>query len=86
MTYINPEDYEPDGEALDRMTRAQLAELPGPERTVADVLDEWNRREHGVISSSHGAGLFLDLLAAEGYRVTPIDAPDLSELLPPPTD
>lgn len=86
MTYTNPEDYELDGEDLDRMTRDQLAELPGPERMVAQVLDDWNRRENGVTSSSHGVGLFLDLLAAEGFCVTPIEEPALSELLPPPTD
>jgi hypothetical protein len=59
---------------LDALTRDQLAELPGPERAVADVLDDWNHREHGVMSSNHGVGLFLDLLATEGYRVTPIEA------------
>lgn len=79
----NPEDYEPD---LDTLTRADLAELPGPASTLADVLDEWNHREHGVTSSHHGVGLFLELLADRGYRVTPIEASDIAELLPPSTD
>ena len=86
MTSTNPENYDPDGADLDRMTRDQLAELPGPEHAVAQVLDEWNHRSHGLISSSHGVGLFLDLLAVEGYRVTPIQEIDPSDLLPPSTD
>lgn len=74
-------------EDLDRLTRAQLGELDGPAATVADVLDEWLVRLHGVTSSSHGAGLFLDLLAAEGWRVTAIDpGPSLDELLGKPTE
>lgn len=79
----DPDGYEPDGAALDRMTRAQLAELHGPERAVADILDDWLRREHGVISSSHGVGMFLDLLAEAGYQIMPITA-DCSIL--PPTE
>jgi hypothetical protein len=58
-------------EDLDQLTRDQLADLDGPAHAVAAVLDEWNHREHGVTSSSHGVGLFLDLLAAEGLQVTP---------------
>jgi len=73
-------------EDLDTLTRADLAELSGPAYTVACVLDDWNRQHNGVISGSHGAGLFLDLLAAEGYRVTPIVVPTLDRLLPPPTE
>jgi hypothetical protein len=71
---------------LDTLTRADLAELSGPAYTVACVLDDWNRRHNGVISGSHGVGLFLDLLAAEGYRVEPIMVAPLGELLPPPTE
>lgn len=56
----------------DDLTRAQLAERAGPESVVAGVLDDWLMRLHGVTSSAHGVGLFLDLLAAEGYRVTEI--------------
>lgn len=69
---------------LDTLTRADLAELAGPEATVADVLDEWLLREHGVTSSSHGVGLFLDLLAAEGWRVERVQVPDIQ--LPPPSE
>lgn len=76
-----------DHEDLDTLTRAELAELDGPAWTVAGVLNEWNRRHNGVRSSSHGAGLFLDLLAAEGWRVTPIGPlPSLAELLGPPSE
>lgn len=65
---------------LDRMTRAELSELGGAPPVVAQVLDEWNHREHGVTSSAHGVGLFLDLLAAEGYRVEPIEVADVDSL------
>lgn len=72
---------------LDTLSRADLAEVGGPAYTVACVLDDWNRQLHGVVSSHHGAGLFLDLLAAEGWRVIPIDpGPSLDELLGPPTE
>jgi hypothetical protein len=59
---------------LDDLTRAQLAELPdlGTALAVANVLDDWLMRLHGIASSAHGVGLFLDLLADEGYRVTKI--------------
>lgn len=76
-----------DVDDLDTLTRSDLAELDGPAYTVACVLDDWNHRLHGLTSSSHGVGLFLDLLAAEGWRVTPIDpGPPIGSLLPPPTD
>jgi len=75
-----------DTEDLDTLTRGQLAELPGPAWDVARVLDEWRLRLYGLTSGHHGAGLFLDLLAAEGYRVTPIAVPALDELLPAPTE
>lgn len=84
MSYPLEPDVDDD---LDMLTRAELAELPGPARAVADVLDEWTIRRHGIASSHHGAGLFLDLLAAEGWRVEPIDpGPPLDELLPPSVD
>jgi hypothetical protein len=79
VPYTNPEDVDPD---LDDLTRAELAELGGAPPVVAQVLDEWNQRHTGITSSSHGVGLFLDLLGAEGYRVTPIEAPDIGTLLP----
>lgn len=67
---------------LDALTRDQLAELDGPAATVADVLDDWIMRRFGKTSSHHGAGLFLELLAAEGYRVEKVNAPELNALLP----
>lgn len=79
----NPEDFEPD---LDDLRRDQLHELGMP-GDVADVLDEWLVTQHGVMSSHHGVGSFLDGLAAVGYRVTPIDpGPSIEELLPTSTD
>lgn len=72
---------------LDDLTRAQLHELDGPAGPVADVLDDWRYRHHGIMSSAHHVGSFLDLLAAEGWRITKIDpGPPIEQLLPPPTD
>lgn len=79
-----PQEVDPE---LDDLTRAELADLPGPAAVVASVLDDWLSRMHGILSGSHNAGLFLSLLAARGYRVTPIDpGPPLEQLLPPPKD
>jgi len=83
---INPEDFEPD---LDDLPRSQLREgvlgdMPGD---VADVLDGWLFEQHGMASSHHHVGAFLDELAARGYRVTPIPAgPSFEELLPAPSE
>jgi hypothetical protein len=80
------ENYEPD---LDDLPRSQLREgwlgdMPGD---VADVLDEWLATQHGVFSSHHGVGSFLDALATKGYRVTRIDpGPPIEQLLPVPTE
>jgi len=65
---------EPD---LDTLTRAELAELDPMYLTVVEALDQWHYRGLGV-------GTFLDLLAAKGYRVTPIEVSEI--LLPPPTE
>lgn len=75
---------EPPDPDLDDLTRGELAELAHlPAATVADVLDEWLLRAHGITSSAHNVGLFLDLLAADGYRVEPIDpGPPIESLLP----
>lgn len=78
----NDDLVEPD---LDTLTRGELAELDGPAHTVAGVLDDWLHRLHGITSGQHGAGLFLDLLAAEGWRVERIQVPELSSLLPAPS-
>ncbi len=85
MTDVHPDDlHEPD---LDGLTRDALRELGGPPAALVDVLDDWLLREHGVLSGSHCVGSFLDLLAAEGYRVTPIDpGPTFEELLPASPD
>jgi hypothetical protein len=82
---ILDENYEPD---LDDLPRSQLREgslgdMPGD---VADVLDDWLATQHGVFSSHHGVGSFLDGLAAVGYRVTPIAPSDFADLLPAATD
>jgi hypothetical protein len=53
---------------FDHVTRD---ELPVDAHAVADTLDEWIHRAHGLTSSAHGAGLFLDLLAEHGYRIAP---------------
>jgi hypothetical protein len=76
-------DDDPD---LDSLTRAQVAEVDERAYAVLSVLDDWLFTEHGVLSGSHSVGHFLDLLAAAGYRVEPIEAPALDELLPPATD
>jgi hypothetical protein len=78
-----PQEVDPD---LDTLDRSQLAELAGPASAVAEVLDEWRHRLHGIISSEHGVGLFLDLLAARGFRVEPIEAPAFADVLSAPTD
>lgn len=71
---------QPDFDDLDGMTRAQLAELAHlPYADIASALDEWLSREHGVYSSSHGVGLFLDLLADRGLSV-------IREVVSPPED
>jgi len=53
---------------LDRLRRDKL---PHPARKVADALDDWLLRCHGIISSAHSVGLLLDLLADEGLTVAP---------------
>ncbi len=77
-----------EGPDLDRLSRAELREtelgdMPGD---VADVLDDWLSRNHGVLSSSHNVGDFLDALAAAGYRVEKIQAPEFADLLPASRD
>ncbi len=76
-------DDQPD---LDDLTRAQLAETDETAYEVAMALDDWRFAEHGILSSSHGAGHFLELLAARGYRVERIEAPAFEGLLPAAKD
>lgn len=81
---INPEDYEPDP---DDLARGELAEYDPMWRAVADTLDEWLFRMHGVISSHHNTGCFLDLLVLQGYDVVKReDLPPIEELLAVPSE
>jgi hypothetical protein len=80
------ENFEPDLDDLPRseLREGSLGDRPGD---VADVLDGWLAEQHGVFSSHHGVGSFLDGLAAVGYRVTRIEpGPSFEELLPAPTE
>ena len=71
---------------LDLLTRAQLAEMPHlPWADIASTLDELLAREHGLFSSAHGVGLFVELLAERGWQVTRLPEP-VTPLLPPPTE
>lgn len=80
------EPYEPDTDP-DDLRREELAEHDPMWAAVADTLDEWLHRLHGITSSNHHAGSFLEWLAANGYRVTPIPAgPPIETLLPPSSD
>jgi hypothetical protein len=75
-----PQEVDPD---LDDLTAAQLAELSGPAATVAGVLGDWLWLTRKIAPSGHhSVGTFLELLAAEGYRVTKIEAPAATDLLP----
>lgn len=75
-----PQEVDPE---LDDLTRAQLAEIGGAPAAVARVHDQWLRAHHGILGSSgHWAGDFLDLLAAEGYQVVPIEVPEFAAVLP----
>lgn len=56
---------------LDTQRRAELGGLPA---TLAGVLDAWLLEQHGLSSSHHCVGAFLDLLADEGLQVTPAPA------------
>lgn len=76
-------DHELDFDDLDRMSRTELAEWAHkPYADIASTLDEWLSREHGVYSSSHGVGLFLDLLADHGLSVVRDEVPPLPESRP----
>lgn len=74
---------------LDTVPLRELGEIDPMYPIVANALDEWrtHMRRFGGARDYHGIGLFLELLAAEGYRVTKIDpGPCLDELLTPPVD
>lgn len=72
-----PQEY--DIEDLDSLTRDQLGEIDPMHRVLADVLDDWVVRRFGILSGHHGIGLFLELLAAEGYRVVANQKPYIVE-------
>lgn len=79
-------DDDPDAD-LDDFTRSELAERPDqPWADVASALDEWLVRQHGVVSGSHGVGLFLDLLNERGLVVVRDEVPPIESLLPPSPD
>lgn len=70
------DDLEPDD-----FIRSQLPEQNEMWAAVADTLDEWLHRLHGITCSKHNAGAFLDWLALRGYRVEAIEPPiDYAEL------
>lgn len=83
--WAGTEPVDPPDPDLDTLTVAELSELDGPAAVVAAALGELSSTARGV--GGHGAGTFLDILAAAGYRVTPIDpGPPITELLPQPTE
>lgn len=59
---ITSQQYRP----LDDLNRDDLPTAP---KAVADALDDWLHRKHGILSGHHGVGLLLDLLADEGYAI-----------------
>lgn len=77
---------EPD---LDDIPAEELGEQDPMHTVVRDAL----RARDGAIALAmtelrpgHFVGTFLDELAAHGYRVTAIDAPNIDKLLGPPVD
>lgn len=62
----------PESRVHDHLDRMRRDDLPEEARAVADVLDDWLVRCFGVHAGSHYVGLFLDLLADEGYAVVPL--------------
>lgn len=81
---VSGDSFDLDALPRRRLSETDLGDMPGD---LAEVLDEWLFIQHGVASSSHGVGTFLDLLAEQGYRVKRIDpGPPFSEMLPPSPD
>ncbi len=60
---------------LDDLSDDELAELDEKAANVAHVLARWY--DERCCCRHHMVGTFLDLLAAEGYRVEPIVVPDI---------
>jgi hypothetical protein len=71
---------------LDRLGRDAVRTMGGAPAALVDVLDEWLLTQHGMTSGAHCVGAFLDLLAAEGYQVTPTPPAEFADLLPPSPD
>jgi hypothetical protein len=86
--WAGTEPQDPPDPDWDDLTRTELTELAGqPAADLADTLDEWLHRCHGIASGTHNAGLFADLLAARGWRIHRIDpGPPFDELLPASPD
>ena len=74
------DSYDLDSLCRDQLSDTELGEMPS---VLAHLLDDWLLCHHGVLSSSHNVGDFLDSLAAAGYRVALIDPGiPFDELLP----
>ena len=65
---------------LDDLSWDELEEVDPKAFTVARLLHLW--AEERCCSKHHCVGTFLDLLAAEGYRVEPIQAPSFEDIRP----
>ncbi len=53
----------------DDLIRADLAGHNPMWKALADTLDEWNFRMHGVMSGGHHVGAFLRFLGKNGFEV-----------------
>lgn len=71
---------EPPDPPLDDLSEDELAEVDPKASVVASVLGRWY--DERCCCRHHMVGTFLDLLAAEGYRVEPIEAPSFEDVLP----
>lgn len=75
----------------DDFLKQDLAEHDPMWAAVADALYEWqgmhvNGLHMTLYGSEHGTGQFLEHLAANGYRVTAIEAEPFEQLMPKATD
>jgi len=58
-------------------------ELTGADAALAEVLDEYLRRIHGVLSSHQDVDAFTDWLGERGYQVVPTEQPRCDAPLAP---
>lgn len=80
--YNNPECLDAD---LNEVPAEELGEHDPMYVAVNDALTEWYCDPYvGDPHYEHRVATFLDTLAARGYRVTKIEAPDLGTMLPAP--